>query len=99
PLWLVDERSYAAAEGSHFQQFERRVDSGVKEALALAHQHRVDQQADAIYQTVLDERLRERAAAMNGDVCAILLLEFGNLFHDVIFDDDRVVPLRFVQRG
>jgi hypothetical protein len=45
------------------------------------------------------ERLHERGAAVDRDVLAFLPLQVGDLFHDIVLDQRRVVPFQGLFEG
>ena len=58
----------------------------------------LDQQAQFVDQICRQQGLSQHGAAMHHDVRASSLFKLGNGFDHVAVDDDRVVPVRFIQR-
>jgi hypothetical protein len=65
-----------------------------EEALARAEGNREDLEPQFIHQVMLEERLKKLAATVHVKIGAVLLLQSPYFFHDVIFDQDSVVPKR-----
>jgi hypothetical protein len=71
----------------------------LKETLTSSYDNRMDHECQLIQEIVLQQGLNECGAAGDTNVLSGLLLEPGDLFREVSFNQRRVFPLNFVQGG
>src|SRR5438034_5762580 len=84
-LRLVGEEEDAVAEDLGLRELQRRLSGPVLEqALAGAHHDRVDQEPELVEEALTQQRTDKRGAPEDGDVLPGLLLELGDLYHDVL---------------
>src|SRR5438093_3524034 len=92
-LRLVGEEEDAVAEDLGLRELQRRLSGPVLEqALAGAHHDRVDQEPELVEEALTQQRTDKRGAPEDGDVLPGLLLELGDLSHDVLGDQLGVPP-------
>src|SRR5215207_11757370 len=91
---LVGEIEDARAEGLRIHELQGLLITPVlKQALPAARDNRVDHEPELVEEVISQQRPDEGATAGDRNVLAWQLLELGDLFGDISFDQRRVVPL------
>jgi hypothetical protein len=89
---VVDETNDAALVRLGFDEPKSRPAPVLKEPLALAQDKRDDQQPILIDEVMLLKELNQITPSSEQDDVTRLLFQPGHFFHDIVFDERRIVP-------
>src|SRR3989441_8870228 len=92
-LRLIGEEENTVAEGLGLRELQRRLSGPVfEQAFSGAYHDRVEQEPELVEEALTQQRSDKRGAPKDGDVLPGLLLELGDLSHDVLGDQFGVPP-------